>query len=148
MAIPDAKETFSDISFEDLDGDGESDVRIRFAHENGDKTELAWTLDPAGQYVFREDLSDAAISAGNLEDYVGLWKYVDRNLWLRIHEDATWEFINSEEDVNEYGTLWVDAAGITLHFDSSGDMLQLARTADGSLVDRVNDGTLRPVDSM
>ena len=34
-----------------------------------------------------------------------------------IHEDATWEFINSEEDVNEYGTLWVDATGITLHFD-------------------------------
>ena len=148
MAIPDAKEAFSDISFEDLDGDGESDVRIRFAHENGDKTELVWTLDPAGQYVFREDLSDAAISAGNLEDYVGLWKYVDRNLWLRIHEDATWEFINSEEDVNEYGTLWVDAAGITLHFDGSGDMLQLARAADGSLVDCVNDGTLRPVDSM
>ena len=73
-AIPDARETFSDISFEDLDGDGESDVRIRFAHENGDKTELAWTWDPAGQYVFREDLSDAAISAGNLEDYVGLWE--------------------------------------------------------------------------
>ena len=148
MAIPDAKEAFSEISFEDLNGDGESDVRIRFAHENGDTTELAWTWDPAGQYVFREDLSDAAISAGNLEDYVGLWEYVGRNLWLRIHEDATWEFINSEEDVNEYGTLWVDAAGITLHFDGSGDVLQLVRAADGSLADRVNDGTLRPVDNM
>ena len=125
MAIPDAREAFSDISFEDLDGDGESDVRIRFAHENGDKTELAWTLDPAGQYVLFGRSLRRGDQRREFEDYVGLWEYADRNLWLRIHEDATWEFINSEEDVNEYGTLWVDAAGITLHFDGSGDMLQL-----------------------
>ena len=59
-----------------------------------------------------------------------------------------WESVNDQEDVLEYGTLWVEENGITLHFDGSGDMLQLARAADGSLVDRVNDGTLRPVDSM
>ncbi len=50
------------------------------------------------------------------------------NLWLCIHEDTTWEFVNDQDDVIEYGTLWVDENGVTLHFDGSGDTLQLDRT--------------------
>lgn len=42
VAIPDAKDTFTSISFDDLSADGESDVYIRFEHENGDSTELVW----------------------------------------------------------------------------------------------------------
>ena len=36
VAIPDAKDAFTAISFDDLSADGESDVYIRFEHENGD----------------------------------------------------------------------------------------------------------------
>ena len=148
MNVPDAEQAFNAISFEDLDGDGESDVLVSFVHENGDATELIWIWDPAERYVFREDLSTVTISGGDLCDYVGLWEYQGENLWLRIHDDATWEFVNDQDDVIEYGTLWVDGNGITLHFDGSGDTLQLDRTVSGDLIDTVNGGTLLPVEGI
>ena len=148
MNIPDVEQSFNAISFDDMDGDGESDVLVSFIHENGDATELAWIWDPVERYVFREDLSTVTLSGGDLSEYVGLWEYQGENLWLRIHEDATWEFVNDQDDVIEYGTLWVDENGVTLHFDGSGDTLQLDRTVSGDLIDSVNNGTLLPVEGI
>ena len=148
MSIPDAEQAFNAISFEDMDDDGESDVLVSFIHENGDATELIWIWDPVERYVFREDLSTVTLSGGDLSEYVGLWEYQGENLWLRIHEDATWEFVNDQDDVIEYGTLWVDENGVTLHFDGSGDTLQLDRTVSGDLIDSVNNGTLLPVEGI
>ena len=48
----------------------------------------------------------------------------------------------------EYGTLWVDEYGITLHFDGSGDTLQLDRTVSGDLMDVTNGGSLFPVEGI
>ena len=62
MNIPDAEQAFNAISFDDIDGDGESDVLVSFIHENGDATELIWIWDPVERYVFREDLSTVTIS--------------------------------------------------------------------------------------
>lgn len=148
MSIPDAEQAFNAISFEDMDDDGESDVLVSFIHENGDATELIWIWDPVERYVFREDLSTVTVSGSDLSEYVGLWEYQGENLWLRIHEDATWEFVNDQDDVIEYGTLWVDENGVTLHFDGSGDTLQLDRTVSGDLIDSVNGGTLLPVEGI
>lgn len=153
MNIPDAEQAFNAISFEDIDGDEESDVLVSFIHENGDATELVWIWDPVERYVFREDLSTVALSGGDLSgdalsEYVGLWEYQGENLWLRIRDDATWEFVNDQDDVIEYGTLWVDENGLTLHFDGSGDTLQLDRTVSGDLIDSVNGGTLLPVEGI
>ena len=148
MNIPDAEQSFNAISFDDMDGDGESDVLVSFIHENGDATELVWIWDPVERYVFREDLSTVTLSGGDLSEYVGLWEYQGENLWLRIHEDATWEFVNDQDDVIEYGTLWMDENGVTLHFDGSGDTLQLDRTVSGDLIDSVNGGTLLPVEGI
>ena len=148
MSVPDAEQAFNAISFEDLDGDGESDVLVSFIHENGDATELIWIWDPVERYVFREDLSSVTISGDYLSDYAGLWEYQGENLWLRIHDDATWEFVNDQDDVIEYGTLWADENGVTLHFDGSGDTLQLDRTVSGDLIDTVNGGSLFPVEGI
>lgn len=153
MNIPDAEQAFNAISFEDIDGDEESDVLVSFIHENGDATELIWIWDPVERYVFREDLSTVALSGGDLSgddlsEYVGLWEYQGENLWLRIRDDATWEFVNDQDDVIEYGTLWVEENGLTLHFDGSGDTLQLDRTVSGDLIDSVNGGTLLPVEGI
>ena len=153
MNIPDAEQAFNAISFDDMDDDGESDVLVSFIHENGDATELIWIWDPVERYVFREDLSTVAISGGDLSgddlsEYVGLWEYQGENLWLRIHEDATWEFVNDQDEVIEYGVLWVDEYGITLHFDGSGDTLQLDRTVSGDLMDITNGGSLFPVEGI
>lgn len=153
MNIPDAEQAFNAISFDDMDDDGESDVLVSFIHENGDATELIWIWDPVERYVFREDLSTVAISGGDLSgddlsEYVGLWEYQGENLWLRIRDDATWEFVNDQDEVIEYGTLWVDEYGITLHFDGSGDTLQLDRTVSGDLMDITNGGYLFPVEGI
>ena len=56
--------------------------------------------------------------------------------------------MNDQDDVIEYGTLWVDENGVTLHFDGSGDTLQLDRTVSGDLIDSVNNGTLLPVEGI
>ena len=110
----------------------------------------AFYRDLLERYVFREDLSTVTISGGDdtLSDYVGLWEYQGENLWLRIRGDATWEFVNSADDVIEYGTLWVDENGVTLHFDGSGDVLQLDRTVSGDLMDIANGGSLFPVEAI
>ena len=147
MDIPDAEQAFHSISFDDLDGDGESDVWVSFLHENGDATDLIWIWDPEERYVYREDLSAVPADEGNPSDYTGLWKYPDENLWLRIYEDATWEFVNDQEDVIEYGTLWADENGVTLHFDGSGDTLQLDRSVSGDLINSVNGDMLFPAES-
>ena len=147
MGIPDAEQAFHSISFDDLDGDGESDVWVRFLHENGDATDLVWIWDPEERYVYREDLSAVPADEGDPSDYAGLWEYPDENLWLRIYEDATWEFVNDQGDVIEYGTLWADENGVTLHFDGSGDTLQLDRSVSGDLINSVNGDMLFPAES-
>ena len=146
--IPDAENSFENISFGDINGDGESDVRVKFSHQNGDSTDLIWIWDPVKRYVFREDLSGIIISGGTLDDYVGIWEYKGENIWLKIHDDATWEFVNDQDDVLEYGTLWVHKDGLTLHFDGSGDVLELYRTVSGDLIDMADGGTLLPMEAI
>ena len=148
MTVPDAEQAFNAISFDDIDGDGESDVLVSFIHENGDTTELVWLWDPEARYVFREDLSTVTVGGGALDGFVGLWEYQGENLWLRIHDDAAWEFVNDQDDVIEYGTLWADESGVTLHFDGSGDVLRLDRTVSGDLTDTANGGLLLPVEDI
>lgn len=120
---------------------------MSFLHENGDATDLVWIWDPEERYVYREDLSAIPADEDDPSDYTGLWEYPDENLWLRIYEDATWEFVNDQEDVIEYGTLWADENGVTLHFDGSGDTLQLDRSVSGDLINSVNGDMLFPAES-
>ena len=149
MTISDAKESFNDISFDDINGDGESDVCVSFVHAPGESTQMVWLWDAEERYVFREDLSMVTTgSDADITDYIGLWEYGNENLWLRINDDSTWEFVNDQDEVIEYGTLWVDEYGITLHFDGSGDTLQLDRTISGDLIDSVNDIVLFPVEEI
>lgn len=149
MTIFDAKESFNNISFDDINGDGESDVCVSFVHAPGESTQMVWVWDAEERYVFREDLSMVTIgSNADITDYIGLWEYGNENLWLRINDDSTWEFVNDQDEVIEYGTLWIDDTGITLHFDGSGDTLQLDRTVSGDLIDSVNDTVLLPVEGI
>ncbi|MGI6316527.1 MAG: hypothetical protein ACOX17_07695 [Christensenellales bacterium] len=147
MKISDAEQAFNAISFDDLDGDGESDVIISFIHKNGDNTEMVWIWDSEERYVFRGDLSTIKVGGNDINTYIGIWEYID-NLWLRIYEDATWEFVDDQENLIEYGTLWVSETGVTLYFNGSGNMLQLDRTVSGDLIDIVNGTTLIPVEEI
>ena len=151
--IEDIRSSAFQISFDDQNGDGESDVLVEIGHEDMSNTTMLWLWDPQERYVYQPDYSSFHVPgvAGPEEliaPYVGLWEYQGENLWLRIREDATWEFVNDQDEVIEYGTLWVDEYGITLHFDGSGDTLQLDRTVSGDLIDSVNGGTLLPVEGI
>ena len=154
VAFPETIEDISSsafqISFDDQNGDGESDVLVEIGHEDMSNTTMLWLWDPQERYVYQPEYSSfhvpgVAEPEELIASYVGLWEYQGKNLWLRVHEDATWEFVNDQDEVIEYGTLWVDENGLTLHFDGSGDTLQLDRTVSGDLIDSVNNGTLLPV---
>ena len=157
VAFPETIEDISSsafqISFDDQNGDEESDVLVEIGHEDMSNTTMLWLWDPQERYVYQPEYSSFHVPgvAGPEEliaSYVGLWEYQGKNLWLRICDDATWEFVNDQDEVIEYGTLWVDEYGITLHFDGSGDTLQLDRTVSGDLIDSVNGGTLLPVEGI
>lgn len=157
VAFPETIEDISSsafqISFDDQNGDGESDVLVEIGHEDMSNTTMLWLWDPQERYVYQPEYSSFHVPgvAGPEEliaSYVGLWEYQGKNLWLRICDDATWEFVNDQDEVIEYGTLWGDEYGITLHFDGSGDTLQLDRTVSGDLIDSVNGGTLLPVEGI
>lgn len=148
VTVSDAQEYFSDISFDDLDGDGESDVSVGFVYAPGDSISMIWIWDPVERYVFREDLSVLTTNSGSVSDYVGLWEYVDANLWLRIYEDETWEFLDDQEDVIAYGTLWVDKEGVMLCYEDADETLWLDRTVSGDLLDNENNGMFVPATSI
>ena len=144
VAFPETIEDISSsafqISFDDQNGDGESDVLVEIGHEDMSNTTMLWLWDPQERYVYQPEYSSfhvpgVAEPEELIAPYVGLWEYQGKNLWLRVHEDATWEFVNDQDEVIEYGTLWVDENGLTLHFDGSGDTLQLDRTVSGDLID-------------
>lgn len=79
MTISDAKESFNDISFDDINGDGESDVCVSFVHAPGESTQMVWLWDTEERYVFREDLSMVTTgSDADITDYIGL-----RNMSIR-----------------------------------------------------------------
>ena len=138
VAFPETIEDISSsafqISFDDQNGDGESDVLVEIGHEDMSNTSF--------------HVPGVAEPEKSIDSYVGLWEYQGEALWLRIREDSTWEFVNDQEEVIESGTLWVEETGITLHFDGSGDTLQLIRTVSGDLIDSVNGGTLLPVEGI
>ena len=157
VAFPETIEDISSsafqISFDDQNGDGESDVLVEIGHEDMSNTTMLWLWDPQERYVYQPEYSSfhvpgVAKPEESIDSYVGLWEYQGENLWLRIREDATWEFVNDQEEVIESGTLWVEESGITLHFEGSGDTLQLIRTVSGDLIDSVNGGTLLPVEGI
>ena len=128
VAFPETIEDISSsafqISFDDQNGDGESDVLVEIGHEDMSNTTMLWLWAPQERYVYQPEYSNFHVPgvAGPEEliaSYVGLWEYQGENLWLRIREDATWEFVNDQDDVIEYGTLWV-ASGMCLRTFRNG----------------------------
>ena len=142
VTIPDAQEAFDGISFDDIDGDGESDVSVSFVYGPGDSISLIWIWDPEERYVFQEDLS--VLSSGGISDYVGLWEYVNEDTWIRIYEDETWECFDAQGNVFQSGTAVVDSTGITFYSDDFEETLHFDRTASGDLIDSESDSMLVP----
>lgn len=70
-----------------------------------------------------------------LNDYIGLWGYYDIDLWLRVHEDSTFEFVNSEDEAIYTGTADADEYGMDLYFDDDTPQMRLDLSVSGDLLE-------------
>ena len=86
VAFPETIEDISSsafqISFDDQNGDGESDVLVEIGHEDMSNTTMLWLWDPQERYVYQPDYSSFHVPgvAGPEEliaPYVGLWELDD-----------------------------------------------------------------------
>lgn len=55
--VEDSWGAFSSISFEDINGDGESDATIDFSHEDNSKTHFVWLWEQENGYMYQENQS-------------------------------------------------------------------------------------------
>lgn len=154
--MTDAVDSFSALAFPDWNDDGESDVELRFSHADMSEERMVWLWNAAsGEYTYapeyysnRSEVAPDPTEDNFLSDYIGIWAVSDENLWLCIFEDAAWSYVNSQNEVIEYGVVLCDADGIELHYDGSGDVQRLDRTPSGTLVDLINDLTLVQVEAV
>ena len=83
-----------------------------------------------------------------LNDYIGLWGYYDIDLWLRVHEDSTFEFVNSEDEAIYTGTADADEYGMDLYFDDDTPQMRLDLSVSGDLLEAGSSDALHPVDAI
>ena len=83
-----------------------------------------------------------------INDYVGLWGYYDIELWLRVHEDSTFEFVNSEDETIYTGTAAADKYGMDLYFDDDTPQMRLDLSVSGDLLEEGSSDALHPVDAI
>lgn len=98
-----------------------------------------------------EDVVNEVVNetAGDISEYVGLWKYAAGDVWLMIYEGNTWEFLDAQEVTTAFGSLWVDETGITLCSNETGDVaMQLYRAESGELIDSESGDIFVPADSI
>ena len=78
--IEDISSSAFQISFDDQNGDGESDVLVEIGHEDMSNTTMLWRWAPQERYVYQPEYSSFHVPgvAGPEEliaSYVGLWEY-------------------------------------------------------------------------
>ena len=104
VAFPETIEDISSsafqISFDDQNGDGESDVLVEIGHEDMSNTTMLWLWDPQERYVYQPDYSSFHVPgvAGPEEliaPYVGLWELDDPIRRQRRHLAAGQHFPRS-----------------------------------------------------
>lgn len=144
--LTDARDALTDISFDDLNGDGNSDITASFHHSGGDDRTEVWYWDTGElAFVYREEDSvyddhgqgeiTRAAEKAALEPYVGLWKQDSQALYLRVYEDNTWESYDELGVIHE-GTCYGDDGELDLYIADLGGIsgIFLELLEDGSLL--------------
>lgn len=148
VLLPDAPLDFSEISFDDVTGDAQSDVRMEFVSADGEVSTLVWFWEDGSGYVYQPwESAIAGYEEADISQYTGLWEYLGENIWLNIYDDAAWTFVNSDGEVVYSGVALPDTGGVELHYDENGDIMRLVLTDPDVLYDAVNNGSLVRVDS-
>lgn len=145
-ALTDAEEDLTGVSFDDLDGDGNSDITATFHHSGGDDRTEVWLWD-TGELAFvyseegsvYDDHGQGEITREQeknaLEPYVGLWKQDGQELYLRVYEDNTWESYDELGVIHE-GTCYGEDDELDLYIADLGGIsgIFLELQDDGSLL--------------
>lgn len=114
--VESAAKAYESISFVDRNGDGQSDATLTL--KQGEKIiTWVWYWEDKEGFVYQSEPNQAhpEISA-----YVGLWWYEQEHRWLHIYDDATWTFVNSEDEVIESGTAQADKDSVTCAMTAVG----------------------------
>ena len=114
--------------------------------------EISLDYTPEAEKEWNENTSDdwhsSDMGSGDISEYVGLWEYVDEDVWIQIYDDGTWECLDAEGYAFQFGTASVDSTGITFSSDDIDGSLRFDRTVSGDLIENGNDGMLIPADSI
>ena len=143
MTIPDAQEYFDGISFDDINGDGESDVTVSIVYPSGEYTYMAWIWDPEERYVFQWDWSVFANRNDNDDfsdytEYFGYWEYPDGTI-LEINEEG-WNLYSAYEPTPfaEGPVEYDEEAAYLMNDDGSSGGGKVYFDEDGNLIDSGN----------
>lgn len=114
--------------------------------------EISLDYTPEAEEEWNENTSDdwhsSDMGSGDISEYVGLWEYVDEDVWIQIYDDGTWECLDAEGYAFQFGTASVDSTGITFSSDDIDGSLRFDRTVSGDLIENGNDGMLIPADKI
>ena len=156
IALEDAPSAYQGTSFEDQNGDGNSDLTATFVHDDGTETVFVWFWDADAGFVYWEDtLDDAEDGSADTEgddsgeeviEYaatdedlaaiaplVGYWAYDGADTWLRIYADATWQTADAAGGIMSGGYVVADEASLDLYALNVGLVGELQIRADGTL---------------
>lgn len=144
IEIENAREHFVQISFVDINGNGESDVRVTFDYDDG-KTYLPWVWDKDERYVFQWDdavFTNSQINAQYTFDYgvyIGYkheakthklacgssqWEYDDDASILEVTNEE-WKVYNPGEDEPfNGGTIKFENEIDTIYKDNDGSVFE------------------------
>ena len=155
IALDDAQSAYQGISFDDQNGDGDSDLTATFVHDDGTETVFVWFWDADAGFVYWEDTLDEDVVidedipedgssevieyAATEEDLaaiaplVGYWAYDSADTWLRIYADATWQTADSSGERMSGGYLVADGETFCLYALNVGLLGELQIRDDGTL---------------
>ena len=156
ISLEDAQSAYQGTSFDDQNGDGNSDLTATFVHDDGTETVFVWFWDADAGFVYWEDtLEDAEDDTADPEDddsgeevieyaatdedlaaiapLVGYWAYDGADTWLRIYADATWQTADAAGERMSGGYLVADGDLLDLYALDVGLLGELQVREDGTL---------------
>lgn len=163
IELDDAQSAYQGTSFEDQNGDGNSDLTAAFVHDDGTETVFVWFWDKDAGFVYWEDTLDEDVPEDEVSDeevieyaatdedlanvapLVGYWAYDGADTWLRIYADATWQTADAAGEIMSGGYIVADAESLCLYAPDVGLVGELLVRGDGTLTQVNFDSTFAQV---
>ena len=134
----DPRDKFESISFDDINGDLNSDIVLMI---NGEKFQWLWNSDIKKFECGETALEQAEYDPDSI-NFSACWHCADGGYWLRIYGDDTWDSVEESGEVINSGYLTATIGTVKLYM-SDGELVSELELKDGVLID--NDSRLEHV---